>query len=897
MSEARGELATKWLSQALGLKGDAGPFPWQMALLDDFIDGRLWAAVDLPTGLGKTSVLAIWLVARALGASLPRRIAYIVDRRAVVDQATDVAMSLRAFVEQTPEIAIQLGISNRLLSVSTLRGQFVDNREWLNDPTAPAIVIGTVDMIGSRLLFEGYGVSRKMRPYHAGLLGSDTLAVLDEAHLVPPFERMLEDIANNTDAFGPQDEALRMLIPPFRMLSLSATGRIGAKGTAFRLTPKDFEHPEIIRRLGAPKRLAVHDLPSDSKLAGELAAEAWRLTGDGQRSIRCIVFSDKREDAMKAKEEIERLARGNKKTETQAVKIDADLFVGGRRVLERQLAAQRLETLGFIAGKGTQPQRPTFLFATSAAEVGVDLDADSMVCDLVTWERMVQRLGRVNRRGDVQGGSDVIVIAGRTDKKTQEALTKKPEGLSDQERKMVARHDAGVATLRALKELLLWANGTADASTGSIRELNERAATDCAVRHLLNVATTAEPLRPALTGAVVGAWSLTSLESHPGRPEIDPWLRGWIEDDPPQTQIVWRTHLPVREGLPGTKREIEAFFEAAPPHTSEVLETETFRVVEWLAARAEGLLNVANADRDQSNCQFPEDATAIVISKNGKLGAVLRLAELNPDKDARKKLLSVLAGATLIVDARIAGLTNGLLDDRGTAHPPTADDGQPWLPDDSGGLAEQPPVVKFRVRPVATRETSPADSQWRERVRFAVKLSDDGEPRLWLIVEKWRSDSANEEDRSTSVRQRLEDHRNWAEERARALARKFILPEQYEKMLCAAAFLHDEGKRSNRWQRAFNSPDSAIVWAKTEWPINFLLLDGYRHELGSIVAVEHHERLRCLPEDLGFGAPSDCRSPRIRETVHRNQRMRCRTPVRPGTLCEGDRSPFRLTPT
>ena len=162
------------------------PFEWQRRLFEKhFIKGDLPSALDLPTGLGKTSVMTIWYLARQAGARVPRRLVYVVDRRAVVDQATAVAESIK---QRSDDSALR---------ISALRGQYADNRDWLEDPAAPAIIVGTVDMIGSRLLFEGYGVSRGMRPYHAGLLGADTLVVLDESHLVPPFERLLERIAQD----------------------------------------------------------------------------------------------------------------------------------------------------------------------------------------------------------------------------------------------------------------------------------------------------------------------------------------------------------------------------------------------------------------------------------------------------------------------------------------------------------------------------------------------------------------------------------------------------------------------------------------------------------------------------------------------------------------------------
>src|SRR5262249_62378044 len=49
-------------------------------------------------------------------------------------------------------------------------------------------------MIGSRLLFSGYGIGFKGKPLHAGFLGQDVLLVHDEAHLEPAFQELIEKI-------------------------------------------------------------------------------------------------------------------------------------------------------------------------------------------------------------------------------------------------------------------------------------------------------------------------------------------------------------------------------------------------------------------------------------------------------------------------------------------------------------------------------------------------------------------------------------------------------------------------------------------------------------------------------------------------------------------------------
>lgn len=869
------------------------PLSWQSRLFSEhFKKGEIPTAVDIPTGLGKTAVMALWLIARARGAQLPRRLVYVVDRRAVVDQATEFADLLCEKLDspEAADLKKALDLGDRSLPISTLRGQHVDNREWLEDPASTAIIVGTVDLIGSRLLFEGYGVSRKMRPYHAGLLGADTLVVLDEAHLVPPFEKLLEAIEQGSNQFAARAETDRKLVPPFKLLSLSATGRERA-GTPFRLEGsfgepvgqrRDLDDPVVEQRLKAKKTVTIVAAQSE-RLEVTLAAQAWELAKKGEAPIRCVVFCHERETAEKAKSEIEMLAKGDKNEGRPAVEIHApELFVGARRVLERVDAAEKLKELGFIAGSDMTLAKPAFLIATSAGEVGVDLDADHMVCDLVAWERMVQRLGRVNRRGE--GDAKVVVVESepKPSKATDAALKKLEADRTDKDRKAITTFEASLAQTRAFRRpfeeaLLRREDGTIDASPGALRGLKTHVASDEALRKLIEAATTPPPLRPALTRALVDAWSMTSLEEHTGRPEVGPWLRGWV-DDKPQTAVVWRAHLPVGTGgSRAKKQEIEAFFEAAPAHASELLETESWRVVAWLIERATMLAKQRRAyGAPDAETLTPEEASepaqegnaplksgdvlAFVLSSAGDLRATLKIEHdiITVDSKAQDEedLNRQLAGATLVVDARIGGLTDGLLDKKSDRAPRTADDGGDWIvhwgssaQSGKAGSSAQP-VIRFRVRSISAGQKLEDDRNWRERHRFVSERSEDGEVLRWLIVQKWRHDSATPDDRSVGQPQGLNEHQSWTAQKARDLAKRLGLKDAYIEMLVCAARLHDEGKRAERWQRAFNALRDGKVYAKTKGPLNLALLDGYRHEFGSLPLAGRDRGFQDLSSDM-----------------------------------------------
>lgn len=819
------------------------PLSWQRRLFTSLLEGKLPAALDLPTGLGKTSVMAIWLIARAHGARLPRRLIYVVDRRAVVDQATAEAEKLRKALEsEAKHLKEPLGLGTRKLAISTLRGAHVDKREWLDDPTAPAIVVGTVDMIGSRLLFSGYGVSSKMRPYHAGLLGADALVVLDEAHLVPPFEKLLEAIEAGADVLGPRTDEGREIIPAFKLLSLSATGR-ERQGEVFRLCDEDFDDGVVRQRLKAPKRIKLVAPLAVSDLADAMAERAWGHSIGGRR---VIVFCNSRKTAQRVHDDLREKLRKNFKgvfAKPDSDLTDAiELVVGARRLLERENLANSKAFKRF--SPKTQDEwtdadgMPAFLVCTSAGEVGVDIDADHMVCDLVPWERMVQRLGRVNRLGKFAEGSLIDVFSAMSDKDKEAEIT---------------ADEAQLATWSRPFESEFWPvedDGRRDASPGMLRRLRQNGRFGIQI----DAATTPAPLRPALTRPLVDAWSMTSLDKHTGRPEIAPWLRGWVEDQP-QTVVIWRKFLPVRtQGAAVSVKEVEDFFEAAPPQTSEELETETWRVIEWLMHRAERLTDdhgkekaLSDGDADSSNSPplLRDSFVAFALAPDGKLRKRYRLQDLiSSDSDRKRKERfekTDFPGATLIVDVRFSGLTDGLLNNDENILPPTVDD-------------EWPQKIGLRIRRKTTLEAPGDGAGWRFEDDFVAAKTDEGEILEWLIIERLRDSNNGEDGRAISNAQSLSGHQSCAADKAQALADALGLGADLARALVVAAKLHDEGKRAPRWQRAFNAErahrEIERPLAKTAGPFNKQVLDGYRHEFGSLPAIERDPEFKSLPSDL-----------------------------------------------
>jgi CRISPR-associated endonuclease/helicase Cas3 len=259
--------------------------------------------------------------------------------------------------------------------------------------------------------------------------------------------------------------------------------------------------------------------------------------------------------------------------------------------------------------------------------------------------------------------------------------------------------------------------------------------------------------------------------------------------------------------------------------------------------------NAKSAPPNSSGALSKDRAVMFVLNANdeldfdergsGRVWTLRRLAELgNKEREREKRaFIHSLKGRTLAVTAYLGGLRDGVLRD---------DEGAAALSMDTD--------ANWTLRPFRVSETSRLEStveaDWKQSYRFACEIDEDGEATRWLIVDERQGQSEGEEFRAISRNeQKLEDHQEATKKIALGFAKAMGLPPQYAEMLALAARLHDEGKDCWRWQRAFNaSPDAP--YAKTAGPVNLKLLDGYRHEVGSLLKVEKNPKLSDVSPNL-----------------------------------------------
>ena len=395
------------------------PYVWQAELLR-WIDRekRFPTLLPVATGGGKTSMLDVALFALALDVQrpmadrwAPRRIALVVDRRIVVDQNGFRGAQIADKIRQAVGTSSVLGrVAERLKALSggepftaenpvnaaVLRGGIARDESWSERPDVPALLASTVDQVGSRLLFRGYGMGRGARPIHAGLLGSDTVFLLDEVHLAVPFAETLEmlaDLRNEKDSFR------------FYSCELSATPRTRSAartGDAHIEPPfaEWFDDEIFARRTNVKKRAYLRPIvevaakKEAEQLAQAFDEELTKLLPD-DRAIVAAVMVNQVDRALVAARKISRPG------------VDVRLITGRMRGVERD------HVLGAMIGDHSLDEvlrersaragltEHVVVVATQCLEAGADYDFDALVTECASIDSLVQRFGRLDRKGEL----------------------------------------------------------------------------------------------------------------------------------------------------------------------------------------------------------------------------------------------------------------------------------------------------------------------------------------------------------------------------------------------------------------------------------------------------------------------------------------------------------------
>ena len=398
-----------FFNAATGLQ--TGPHEYQANLAEC---RRLPDILAVPTGCGKTAAAVLsWAWRRRecpdrnIRRCTPRRLVYCLPMRSLVEQVHDDIIKWFAnhrWLQRPQSVTDSYRPSWSSDEVPVFRLMGGDEAaEWEGHPEREAVLVGTQDLLLSRALNRGYA----MRPYYwpiaFGLVNVDALWVLDEVQLMGvgrttsvqlhEFRRSPQHLPRESlwmsatiGTAAPEHEGGQRWTQ--RAPQWMQTPEHGARDVTdvtdvTVLGLGDADRKMMSRVLTGPKRV---ECSADTVTSTALPEQLVRYATGGRL---VLVMVNRVVRAQCLFQQVEALVAHDDSR--------PEMLLLHSRFRPRERAG----VMGQL--RATIPARGRIVISTQVLEAGVDLDADVLVSEICPWPSLVQRLGRLNRRGRKEG--------------------------------------------------------------------------------------------------------------------------------------------------------------------------------------------------------------------------------------------------------------------------------------------------------------------------------------------------------------------------------------------------------------------------------------------------------------------------------------------------------------